>query len=90
MFFTKTFISNVGNILISSAAMGGVTYLLIRFVFPLLAGETGFFTLAPKFSAIVLISMSIYVFVGSQLRLPEALVVSSRLKRIINQRVQIG
>lgn len=90
MFFTRSFVTHVGNIMISSLAMGGVTYLLVRFVFPLIAGETGFFTLAPKFSAIVLISLGVYVFVGNVLRLPEAIAISTRLKRLVNQRVQIG
>lgn len=90
LFVTREFMRHLGGIIISSAAMGGVTYLLVRFVFPLLAGETGFFTLAPKFGAIVIISFATYIFIGTLLRLPEAVKFSERLKQVVNQRVQVG
>lgn len=89
-FFNKAFLMNIVKTFISAAAMTGVTYLLVRFVFPLLAGETGFFTLAPKFGAIVSISFAVYLLLGTKLRLPEAVTISNRLKRIMFKRVPLG
>lgn len=89
-FFNKAFLLHVTKTAASAVAMAGVTYVLVRFAFPLLAGETGFFTLAPKFGAIVLLSFAVYVFVGSKLHLPEALNVNNRLKQIMFKRVPLG
>lgn len=89
-FFNRKFGLHMFNIGLGTAAMSALTYILVRFVFPLLAGETGFFTLAPKFSAIVLLSLITYVYIGTWLRLPESMAISNRLKQLINKEVRIG
>lgn len=89
-FISKEFIWHISSIVLSSATMAGITYLLVRFVFPLVAGETGFFTLAPKFGAIVLLSLVVYVYIGYILRLPESVTISNRLHRLVNQQVELG
>jgi hypothetical protein len=89
-FFNKTFLAHVIKTTISAFVMACVTYVLVRFVFPLVAGETGFFALAPKFSAIVLISLTVYLAAGWVLRLPEAVNISKRIKRFMFTRVPLG
>ncbi|PSO43161.1 murein biosynthesis integral membrane protein MurJ [Candidatus Saccharibacteria bacterium QS_5_54_17] len=89
-FFNKTFLAHVIKTGISAFVMACVTYVLVRFVFPLVAGETGFFALAPKFSAIVLISLTVYLAAGWVLRLPEAVNISKRIKRFMFTRVPLG
>jgi putative peptidoglycan lipid II flippase len=89
-FFNKTFLAHVIKTAISAFVMACVTYVLVRFVFPLVAGETGFFALAPKFSAIVLISLTVYLAAGWVLRLPEAVNISKRIKRFMFTRVPLG
>lgn len=89
-FVNKMFVLHVLKTGASAVVMAFMTYLLVRYVFPLIAGETGFLTLAPKFTAIVLISLATYIAVGAFLKLPEALNISERLKRLIFKRVPMG
>lgn len=89
-FFDKTFLEHLIKTLISALIMASATYLMVRFVFPLIAGETGFFVLAPKFSAIVLASLAIYLLTGGALRLPEAMNINKRIKRLMFKRVPLG
>ncbi len=87
---TKQFVKYVSSITLASVVMGGVTYSLVRYVFPLLAGETGFFSLVPKFTAIILISFAVYIYLGTKLKLPEAQTVSRKIQGLVFKRVQVG
>lgn len=78
-----------GKMTAAAAAMLGVTYSMVRYVFPLLATDVGFFTLAPKFSAIVAASLLTYLAIGYVLRLKEARVVAEKTLSFVFRRVTI-
>lgn len=78
-----------GKIVTAAAVMAGVTYALVRYVFPLLATDVGFFILVPKFTAIVLLSALVYILVGFALRLSEARLVINKTLNFVYRRVTI-
>lgn len=88
-FITREFVVQLGKIASAAFVMTTFTYVLVRYTFPLIAGETGFFTLAPKFTAIVFMSFGVYVWIGTRFKLPEALTVSRNLRQFVYKRVKI-
>ncbi|MBI3983939.1 murein biosynthesis integral membrane protein MurJ [Candidatus Microgenomates bacterium] len=64
----------------------GVSYVLVRYAFPLGRDETGFWTLAPKFAAIGGISGLSYIIFSWWLRLREADTVINRVVRFVYRR----
>ena len=66
------FINAIGRIIMATFAMSVVTYLMVRYVFPLRIDNVGFFTLAPQFVAILAASGVAYVAAGVVLKLNQA------------------
>lgn len=71
------------RIMCATAIMGVSTYVMIRFVFPLQLADVGFFTLAPKFLAILTVSGVSYIGASYLFNLREASMVIDTLKRWI-------
>ena len=69
---TMKFINAIGRIIMATFAMSVVTYLMVRYVFPLRIDNVGFFTLAPQFVAILAASGVAYVASGVVLKLNQA------------------
>ncbi|MBI4101250.1 murein biosynthesis integral membrane protein MurJ [Candidatus Microgenomates bacterium] len=86
---TAKSIVNVIKIVLATLVTSTIAYLLVRFAFPLLSGETGFFHLAPKFAAIGSISVTCYIAVGWLFRISEAELVVSKVTHFIYRRLQI-
>lgn len=74
---------------IATLAMTAATYLLVRYVFPLLATDVGFFIIAPKFVAIVVLSALAYIAAGLLLRLSEARIVTGKTLKFVFRRVTV-
>jgi len=89
-FITREFASQSARIFLASVVTGGVTYTMVRFVLPLVAGETGFFTLAPRFSAIALVSAAAYILIGNWLKINESQKAMRVLRQFIFQRVKVS
>ncbi|MEX0748860.1 MAG: murein biosynthesis integral membrane protein MurJ [Candidatus Saccharimonadales bacterium] len=89
-FITRKFMRQLSGIIAASTVMGSATYGLVRYVFPLLAGETGFFSLVPKFATISILSFVVYILCGIQLKLPEAQAVAKRVRSFVHRRVPLG
>lgn len=66
-----------------------VAYLMVRYVFPVVSGETGFVTLAPKFAAVGSTSLLVYVLAGWWVRQPDAELVMRKAGRFIFKRQQL-
>jgi len=69
---TAKFINAVMRIILATFSMAIVTYLMVRFVFPLRVDNVGFFVLAPQFMAILMASGVTYVAAGVILKLKQA------------------
>jgi len=69
------------RILLATAAMSITTYIMVRYIFPLQALDVGFFTLAPKFLAILAVSGVVYILAGYILKLKEPTMVINSLKK---------
>ena len=80
---TWKFVSASVRIGVATAIMGAVTYVMVRYVFPLRFGDVGFFTLAPKFIAILMVSGVAYVIAGLALKLSEAERIIDVIKKTI-------
>ena len=74
---------------VASTAAAVTAYLLIRYPFPLLSGEVGFWSLAPKFLIIGSLSVTSYLLTGWILQLPEAKLVVSKINSFVFKRLQI-
>jgi putative peptidoglycan lipid II flippase len=85
-FINREFVIHIAKIAVSVLGMAAVCYALVR-AFPLLAGDVGFWSLAPKFVIISVVSGLTYLGIGALVKLPEALMVTDRLKRTIFPKV---
>lgn len=86
---TKPVLADVGKMLIASAVTAVANYALVSRVFPLLAVDTGFFTLAPKFALMVGISAAAYVTTSALLGLKETKPIVETLRGIVFKPVKI-
>lgn len=77
------------KMVIAAAAMSIFTYTLTTRVFPLLARDTGFFALAPKFILIVAMSAAAYLAFSVLLRIKETKPITAVLSRIVFKPVKI-
>jgi putative peptidoglycan lipid II flippase len=80
-FGVRSIVRSATKITLASSAMGVVLYLLIRYVFPLQKGETGFLRLAPEFIVLSIVALIVYVLAARTLRVPEVGTVTRILKR---------
>lgn len=80
---TRKFVFEGVKMTIATLVMSIATYLLVSRVFPLLAGDTGFFTLAPKFVGMVVVSAGVYLVASYYVGLEEAKIVFRELNRRI-------
>lgn len=70
--------------MVSAAGLAGIfTYILVSFLFPLRAGDSGFMVLVPKFGSIVILSMLAYFFFSAVFRLTEVRPVIERVLRVV-------
>lgn len=86
--FNFAFFRAILLMLISAGITAMFTYVLIK-VLPLRARDVGFFSLTPKFSLIVLLSISFYVGISRLLGLAEAKQVTKRVTSIVFKPVKI-
>ncbi len=82
--------SNIARIVFAAFLATSAAYLLVRFVLPLISGETGFFTLAPKFAAIVFVTIFIYILAGWWVRLKESELVVDRLLKFMYKPIKLN
>ena len=86
---TKSLVRSALKITTASAAMGGIMYAMIRYLFPLQKGETGFLKLAPEFILICLVGLLVYILATRSLHVPEVKtvtrIVKHRIRRIIHR-----
>lgn len=87
--FGPTMRRDVTKMIAASAGMAAVTYVLATRIFPLLARDTGFFALAPKFVLIVFLSGLTYIVFGALLRLKEVQPILRVLTHIVFKPVRI-
>lgn len=80
----------LGKIVFASSLTTFTAYLLIRYAFPLVKDQTGFLVLAPKFTAISVLSISVYLAVGWWIRQPEAETVVKKIGNFIFKRQPIS
>lgn len=81
--FTVDLFTGLGNMLSATGIMGLVTYVLISRVFQLKAGDIGFFSIVPKFSIIVLISLGVYLALSSLFKIKEAEPIINKLSDLV-------
>ena len=86
---TRSIVKSALKITTASAAMAGVMYAMVRYVFPLQINETGFLKLAPDFTLISILGLIVYVLATRSLRVPEVStvtrIVKHRIRRIIHR-----
>lgn len=80
--FDFQFVHAVGRMLAAAGLTAIVSYLVVR-VFQLQSGDTGFWSIFPKFVVISVVSFAFYVWVSRHLKLEEALPVVERAKKIL-------
>lgn len=84
----EQFFTSVLKISMATVAMASINYWLIK-TFPLFLADVGFWSLAPKFSIIVIASLAIYIGLGYILRIEEAKKIVSYTKNRIFKPVSI-
>lgn len=87
--FTAKSITTFAKIMFASLGAMAVAYLLVRHAFPLVANETGFWRLAPKFLAIGSASIISYIGVAWWLGVREAEIVVNKLADLLFRRVRV-
>lgn len=91
--YVKVFDAKVWNAVIKMISASGLTafftYAMIT-LFPLNAGDVGFFTLVPKFGLIVAISLSVYLMFSQIFKLEEAKPVVDRLGKIVFKAIGVS
>jgi putative peptidoglycan lipid II flippase len=80
---TPDFLHGLIRMLSASALTALVTYILIAYILPLQITDVGFFSLAPKFGAIVFGSFVFYGFVSYLFKIKEVYPVIAKTKRFI-------
>lgn len=80
--FNITFMHAIGRMLIATALMGIITYVLVK-IFPLRGADQKFFETLPKFVLIALVSLGSYVWISRSLKLTEANPVIKRVKSLL-------
>jgi len=80
--FNLTFMHAIGRMLIATALMGIITYILVK-IFPLRGADQKFFETLPKFVLIALVSLGSYVWISRSLKLTEANPVIKRVKSVL-------
>ena len=87
--FTKEFIVGVFKTLVATGAMAIGMYLLVRYAFPLYKGDVGFFSLAPKFGVIILISGCLYIAASYMFKIQQAKSFINGIKRLLFKRLKV-
>lgn len=80
--FNVAFMHAIGRMLIATALMGIVTYILVK-IFPLRGADQKFFETLPKFVLIAVVSLGAYVWISRALKLTEANPVIKRVKSLL-------
>ena len=69
---TKESFVGLGKMLIAVFGMAIVNYVFVRYIFPLKAGDVGFFALIPKFGITVAVSLGVYIILSHLLKIKES------------------
>lgn len=77
------FMNAVLRMVSASGLMGICTYVVVSFIFPLRASDSGFMVLVPKFGIIVVLSMMAYFFFSAIFRLTEVRPVIEKAFKLI-------
>jgi putative peptidoglycan lipid II flippase len=80
--FNVAFMHAIGRMLIATALMGIITYILVK-IFPLRGADQKFFETLPKFVLIAVVSLGAYVWISRALKLTEANPVIKRVKSLL-------
>ena len=89
-FVQARFFINISKILVATFTMSILAYALTARFLPLLNVDAGFFSLAPKFSLIALVSGVFYVLVSYWLRLPDAVLVINKVRQFAFKQLNIS
>lgn len=87
-FISLKFMSSMLSMALATMVTGLLTYVLVSRVFPLLAGDTGFSTLVPKFGLIVGISGVVYIAISDLLGIKESEPIVGRLLKIVDKPIK--
>jgi len=77
------------RIMLATAVMSIVTYVMVRYVFPLQVLDVGFFTLAPKFLFILLVSGVVYIGTSYLLKLRESVLIIGTVRKWLFKPINI-
>ncbi len=78
------------KITLASAAMASVMHVMVRYWFPIYKNEVGFMQLAPDFTLICLVGLSVYFLVSKVLRVHEINTVSRIVRRNFSKVIHRG
>lgn len=78
------------KITLASLSMSVVLYAGVRYWFPLVKGEVGFFRLVPEFTLICLLGLAAYFLAAKSLRIPETRRVARIVKKSLNRVLRHG
>jgi putative peptidoglycan lipid II flippase len=85
--FDKYFLHAVMRMAVASAIMGVISYVSVQLL-QLAVEDQSFLATFPKFAAIVVVALSVYVWLSKLLKLPEVNPVISKLRSLFFGRVQ--
>lgn len=80
-----------GRLLKTVVALAGMALamrIMVTYFFPLLAGESGFWSLTPKFGGIVFASFSVYLLMSYWLALEPAQIIVGKAQKLLTKRVR--
>ncbi len=80
---TSDLIHGLARMVSASGVTALATYSLITFALPLKANDVGFFALVPKFTAIVVFSILVYIYISNLFGIREARPVVERFKKVL-------
>lgn len=86
---TEDLLHGLVRMVSASGLMALASYILIVYILPLRASDAGFFSLAPKFGTIVLISFAFYTYISYIFGIREATPVVDRLRRLIFRPIRL-
>ena len=82
-FLTKRFLVAVAKILLAGFVMAIINYVMVKYVFPLRIKDVGFFSIMPRFVAILSVSGLSYIIMTYILKLKESVIINNLLQKHI-------
>ena len=84
--FTRTFVSAIGRMVIASAVMGFIAYIVLQFM-QLQSNDLRFFLVFPKFAMITAIGFAVYIWVCKLMKVEEVEPILRKLSSIIFSKI---